>query len=318
MTWRDELLMQLSADIPCGYDRRGPAATEPVCLAAIAFAAYGRARESSQALQWVSSLQAGDGSVGVTAELATPAWPTALAIVASGYIEANDSADVLGLHMNAGLPAAAGHDGKPFDRPRAIDWLLETKGTTQDLQPHKAGHDSLLVGWPWVAGTHSWIEPTAWAVLALKSAGHGDHARTREAVRLLHDRLLVDGGCNYGNTTVLGQVLRPHIQPTGLALLALAGETDHDGRIERSLAYLEGEINRDTTTASLAYGVLGLARHGRLAASANDWLAARANRTLKTDASPYRLALLLLAAKAADGAGGETPAAKGKYVLTST
>ena len=93
--------------------------------------------------------------------------------------------------------------------------------------------------WPWVLGTHSWIEPTAFNVLALKAAGRGEHPRTREAVRLLVDRLLPTGGCNYGNTTVLGQQLRPHLAPTGLVLLSLAGEQINDSRIAKSLAYLQ-------------------------------------------------------------------------------
>ena len=96
------------------------------------------------------------------------------------------------------------------------------------------GHDSSLIGWPWVEGTHSWIEPTAWAVLALKAVGLRQHPRTREAVRLLVDRLLPEGGCNFGNTYVLGQQLLPHLQSSGICLLALAGEKIDDPRIDRT------------------------------------------------------------------------------------
>jgi hypothetical protein len=161
------------------------------------------------------------------------------------------------------------------------------------------GHDSKLVGWPWALGTHSWVEPTALAVLALKSAGHADHPRTREAVRLLQDRLLPDGGCNYGNTTVLGQMLRPHIQPTALSLLALHGESDAEGRIGRSLDYLQSAIHEDTATASLAYAVWALARHGRLLDEASDWLGAAAGRRATLN-SPLRMALLILASAAVE------------------
>ena len=35
----------------------------------------------------------------------------------------------------------------------------------------------------------------------------------RNAQAMLIDRLLAGGGCNYGNTVVLGQELRPHVQP---------------------------------------------------------------------------------------------------------
>ena len=107
----------------------------------------------------------------VTAELSTPGWPTALAIVASGYIGANGSADVLGLCTNAGFSSAGMMSIRRLTPP-AIDWLLEAIRVAArkhtELQPYKAGHDSMLVGWPWVTGTHSWIEPTAWAVLRIE------------------------------------------------------------------------------------------------------------------------------------------------------
>jgi hypothetical protein len=297
MTWREELLEQLAAAIPCGYDRKGSPATEPTCLAAIALAVYGRREPSLQALQWLTSLQNDDGSVGPTAELQAPGWPTALAILANGYVDRSGVNETLGLYGGSDFAA---HDGWQPERPlhvdRAVKWLLDTKGGTLARQP-SMGHDSTLVGWPWVAGTHSWVEPTALAVLALNSVGQSDHPRTREGVRVLHDRLLPDGGCNCGNTIVFGQALLPHIQPTGLALLALYGEKDHDGRIARSLDWLQSAIDGQTAAASLAYALWALARYGREIANAESWLANASKRTA-TMASPYRMALLLLAGAA--------------------
>jgi hypothetical protein len=146
-----------------------------------------------------------------------------------------------------------------------------------------------------VQGTHSWVEPTALAVLALQASEMGRHPRTVEAVRLLNDRLLDDGGCNYGNTFVLGQELRPHVQPTGLCLWALAG-VQQDPRIARSLDYLTEEVATQLATASLSYGLLGLAAHGRRPGGAETYLARAAERTLRRAPSAYRLALLALAA----------------------
>jgi hypothetical protein len=252
----------------------------------------GRSESSLQSLEWLSSLQNDDGSVGPTAELKSPGWPTALAIMAAGYVGGTGEHDVLGLHGKSGNRARIQSKIR-FDTERAAEWLLDTKGGTLARQP-SMGHDSTLVGWPWVAGTHSWIEPTALAVLALKSIGHGDHPRTREGVRVLHDRLLPSGGCNCGNTIVFGQELLPHVQPTGLTLLALFGEKDHDGRIERSLKYLEREVNGESAVASMAYGVWALARYDRVRRAAHDWLAAAARRRSAQE-SPLRMALLLLA-----------------------
>jgi hypothetical protein len=126
--------------------------------------------------------------------------------------------------------------------------------------------------------------------------GEANHSRTREAVQLLVDRLLPSGGCNYGNTIVLGQELLPHVQPTGLVLAALADEPLDEPRIERSLAYLEQELSAETTTASLCYGLLGLAAYDRSPADRLTWIEAAYEREVERGASTYRLALLALAA----------------------
>jgi hypothetical protein len=115
-------------------------------------------------------------------------------------------------------------------------------------------------------------------------------------VRLLVNRLLQHGGCNYGNTFVLGQELMPHIQPTGIVMMALAGESVEDPRLERSLAYLEKNLSADTTTASLAFGLLGLAAQGRAPAERFAWLESSYNRVDVRGQSPYKIALLALAA----------------------
>jgi hypothetical protein len=273
MPWTDELIDRLAAQIPCGYHVRGPASTEPTALAALAFLAYRREIAASEALDWLAGLQAADGSVGPTAEQASPGWPTSLAVLAAICVKRKSK----------------------FDVDRGVRWILETRGEALPRTP-EMGHDTTLVGWPWVEETHSWIEPTAMHVLALKAAGRGNHPRTREAMRLLVDRLLPDGGCNYGNTMVMYQVLRPHLQPTGLAMLALAGESDRYGRIAKSLDYLAAELSPRTAAASLAYGLLGLAAHGRSPQAARSWLETAYRRTVVREPAQYPLALLALSA----------------------
>ena len=157
--------------------------------------------------------------------------------------------------------------------------MLDLVGETSEPQEY-TGHDTSLTGWPWVAGTHSWVEPTAWGLLALRAVGQGQHARAREAAHLLQNRLLDAGGCNYGNTVVLGQQLLPHVQPSGLTLMALAGEGVAAGRIEPSLDYLEQELGPTTTPASLAYGLMGLAAFDRWPAAANGWLTSAARASI--------------------------------------
>src|SRR5262249_42902645 len=86
--------------------------------------------------------------------------------------------------------------------------------------------DNTLQGWPWIEESFSWVEPTAWCMLAMKisSALLPDReraARIDEAERLLLDRMCQTGGWNYGNSNTLGRELSAHVPTTALALLAL-------------------------------------------------------------------------------------------------
>lgn len=142
---------------------------------------------------------------------------------------------------------------------RAVRFLLDTTGLhfprTPDLP---SAHDTMLKGWPWVGETHSWVEPTAMGVIALRAVGHGQHDRVKEAVRMVLDRQLPHGGWNYGNALVYGTELRPMPESTGAALAGLAGLVERDA-VRVSLAYLQHEVTRLRTPISLGWSLLGLA-----------------------------------------------------------
>lgn len=267
------LLAPLTDAANWSYQPGGVPATEPMALAALALAAHGNAA-ADKARQTLTRLQAADGSLGVTVDEPTPQWPTGWALLAW---------------------ASAGNDRYRENIDRAIDWIFSQHGHTWQRST-KLGHDPSLDGWPWVAGTHPWVEPTAINLLALKAAGQGDHPRAREAAELLIDRLLPQGGCNYGNTSVFGRVLRPHVEPSGLVLAALAGENDEAQGIEKTLDYVRRSLTPRMGGASLAYGLIGLTAHGHRPAQANQWVFDAARRPARgTDAS-LRQALLALAA----------------------
>ncbi len=275
MPWLDATLDLLASRPVCGYERDAAPASEPTALAALALVAGGRTADAQPALDWLAHIQHRDGSVGIR-EGQTPGWPTSLAVLA----------------WRAAVPL----EHYRTQMGRAVAWILAAHGETTP-QVSDFGHNPEIPGWSYAENTSCWLEPTALHVTALKAAGQSQHARTRDGVRLLIDRLLPGGGCNYGNTVVLGQMLRPHIQPTGIALLALAGETDPSGRLTKSVAWQRRSIGPDTTSASLAWALLGLRAHGALPTEADDWLAAAAGRTNRSGQSPHKLALLALAAK---------------------
>ncbi len=294
MDWREQVLDRLADCVPCGYERGGPTATEPTALTSMALVAAGRTDAAEKGLDWVAKMQQTDGSLGPAEGLSSPGWPTSLAILTDAIAHGNDSGERDGSIGFVALNNTPAVRKSKFDRQRGVEWLLATRGTTLE-KGERGGHDPMLVGWPWAEGTHSWVEPTALAVLALKAVGLGDHDRTREAVRLLRDRLFTDGGCNYGNTVVLGQELRPHLQPTAIALLALWSEDDGDGRIARSFEYLQGGLSTETPTASMCYGVIALRRYSRDVKRFDVALARTYERVVQRGCSPYKLALLALA-----------------------
>ncbi|MCC7086035.1 MAG: hypothetical protein IT427_13615 [Pirellulales bacterium] len=279
----DDLLDRL-VPLPCGYQRGGPPAAEPTALAVLALCGGRRFDAARVGASWLASVQSLDGRVPPLADLNWPAWPTPLAVLAVLAARNEDRGDV----------------SKSFDVDRATQWLLTSAGKPIPTST-EFGHDGRLIGWSWAAGTHAWVEPTAWSVLALKALGLSDHRRTREGVKLLVDRLLSTGGCNYGNTVVLGQRLRSHIEPTGLTLLALADETIADPRIDLSLRFLQSALSAETTPISLAYGLLGLAAFERTSTDAADWLVRQSRRVVGDDGSPLKLALLAMASQGASG-----------------
>jgi hypothetical protein len=124
-------------------------------------------------------------------------------------------------------------------RSRAAAFLLAQKGDHFPRSPTSPlAMDTELAGWPWIERTFSWAEPTALALLALESAGEGDHPRAREGRALLLDRQIASGGWNYGNARVFGSELRPAPESTGLVLAALAGRVPPPA-VALSLAYLD-------------------------------------------------------------------------------
>jgi len=204
---------------------------------------------------WLQSLQGADGSLGVAPSLPSPCWATSHAILLWNALE---------MHAPA--------------RRRAAASLLEQKGNPIAVDAayigSVVGHDPTLVGWPWIEGTHSWIEPTAMAILALDREGQGNHPRVAEGMRVVLNRALAQGGWNYGNTSVFGRQLRPQPGPTGLALLALAARA-HKVRprsVDPAIAYLRRTLPEVRAPISLGWGLLGLRAWNACPAEAADWL----------------------------------------------
>lgn len=149
-------------------------------------------------------------------------------------------------------------------------WLLQQRGERfsfmQSLrywlsyQQQNGGMNPNLQGWSWARGTTSWVEPTAYALMALNKLRPtlekqiaGERIRHGEA--LLYDRMCVDGGWNYGNAVVLNQRLVPYPDTTAISLIALQAHQDkHENQM--SLSVLNKMIEHERSGLTLSWAII--------------------------------------------------------------
>ena len=264
----------VSSDGGWGYRADQPAHLEPTCLALLAGAESG----------WpaIELHAAGDGSYRLARGRPQAVWPTAL---------------VLFTKAKSNIPAA---QLKPI-----IDKLLTIEGKVVRLETSDAGDiDAGLLGWPWASDTFSWVEPTAWACLALRAAGQGHHPRVQEGLRLLLDRAFDHGGANYGSRVILGKQTEAIPGPTAILLLALQGVKDQP-RIDAAKGYLRVVAGQTTDVENLAWIKIALSCHADDSATrdALPMIDERLTKSLEEEiveinglgAGPMRLALASIA-----------------------
>jgi hypothetical protein len=144
--------------------------------------------------------------------------------------------------------------------------------------------DNSLQAWSWIDGTFSWVEPTAWCLLALKQwsavpGAVGDRDRIVVAERMLADRCCAEGGWNYGNANMLGQELKPFVPTTALTLLSLQDRRSLPA-VGRSVAFLEREGTSERSGTALALALMALRAYGRVTPAVRDALVAQLPTTL--------------------------------------
>jgi uncharacterized protein (DUF362 family) len=221
-----------------GYAPEQPAHLEPTCLALLALA--GEAGFESVVEQGKAALARcaqPDGSYRAENGREEAIWPTALVLFTQ---------------------SALGYPRTEIERTASA--LLRLRGQAADASDAKEIHDIdlTLAGWPWAEGNFSWVEPTAWACLALERAGYGSHSRVEEGKRLLLDRAFDEGGVNYGNRRILGLYLEPIPTPTALLLLVFQRSLDHP-RLAASVRYLLEQACASDDVEHLCWSRLALA-----------------------------------------------------------
>ncbi len=250
----------------------GQDAVEPTCLAILALRHQPRAN-LEQALDTTENLQNKDGSwpafIGDEHE---GCWTTSLAVLSLLAARHGTERLTSGIQW---LLNARGREGH---------WFWQLKLRTVDT---KVKFDPAKFGWSWVAGTTSWVIPTAFALIALQQArqrGYNNTAHLGERVdvgiSMLFDRMCPGGGWNSGNGVAFGVPLAPHIDATSIALLALARHEREPG-VQRSLHWLVNRLSGCQSPYSLAWGVLAIAAYRRSSPEASTSLLGRAEDLMR-------------------------------------
>jgi hypothetical protein len=286
---RERLAVRANRDGGFGAAPGLPSQTESTALAALALEGdVGSGEALERARGWLGAQQRADGSWPLMAEVAEPSWATAHAVFAVARLPGGRERALRGARW------LLEREGR---RPGALERLVaRLRGGSRVLD-----QDERLRGWPWAEGASAWVEPTAWALLALESVRSdlpdglvGE--RVDEGQRLLLDRVCPGGGWNYGNAALFGEALEPYPETTAVALLALRDRPLGTVRAA-SLAALRRGLGPEASVLALAFGALCLEAHDREAGDLRTRLAAALE-----DPTPWvETRALALAALAQDG-----------------
>jgi hypothetical protein len=235
-----------NADGGWGYFPGKQSWLEPTFYAAVALEGEPAA---DRAWALLKSWQNADGGWRPSADVQVPSWGTSLCVA---------------------LAQSRGEFGEPFQK--GVSWLLGSKGVEGPWWQKMLFHTGLfgtpdrnpdLKGWPWKAGTASWVEPTAHALLALKKASAKmSSGKLQERVRVGEAQLLDvqcrDGGWNYGSHAALQVDLVAYPETTALGLIGLQGHPDMGKSVDLA-ARMAGET---TSPLARAWLTIALRLHG--------------------------------------------------------
>ena len=208
---------------------------------------------TKRGLDWLLQRQRADGSWPLSDSTNEASWTTALAIIALNRFR-----------------------GYQLKTRTASDWMLtqecRTLGVLARLIGAFVSHSNTvalnpdLKGWAWVPRTFSWVEPTSYALVALKQARTHVAAtnleeRIQQGEMMIYDRMCSGGGWNYGNSKVFGDALWPYPDVTAVALIALQDQQLNQANQE-SVSALRKMMQETDSGLALCWGTICLSIYG--------------------------------------------------------
>lgn len=254
---REFLIKTQNPDGGWGTERDKRSQTEATVFAVLALHSLKEqefARPVTLGQQWLTQQQRADGSWPLMAELPGASWVTSLSVF-----------------------TLAAFDAQPSKALRGVEWLLRQKGRTLGPRESRRFRETPetmdvflnpdLQGWAWADETFSWVEPTAYALLALKKLRPvldtvEVRARVQEGELLLYDRMCIGGGWNYGNKRVLGEELPPYPDTTAVALIALQDHQEREAN-QVSLRTLRNMLQQVQSGLTLSWAMLCFSLYGQ-------------------------------------------------------
>ncbi len=254
---REFLLKTQNPDGGWGTERDKRSQTEATVFAVLALHSLKEQEFAKPVMlgkQWLTQQQHADGSWPLMAGLPGASWVTSLVVF-----------------------ALASFDGQQPQVVRGTEWLLHQKGRTlgpQESRRFREAPETMdvvlnpdLQGWAWADETFSWVEPTAYALLALKKLrsslqNAAVHDRIHEGELLIYDRMCSGGGWNYGNKRVLGEELPPYPDTTAVALIALQDHQEREAN-QVSLRALRNMLQQVQSGLTLSWAMLCFSLYGQ-------------------------------------------------------
>jgi hypothetical protein len=253
----DALVSAQNVDGGWGWTKEQNSNTECSSLALLALCALNDTSAAAvvrRGLDWLLQRQREEGGWILSDALATPSWATALAMLAL-----NPWPQYLPQTVKAGKWVLT-QEGK---KPGVLSSLL----VALSFQKKPVRLNENLVGWPWMAGTFSWVEPTSYFLMALKQirlhlAGTNVDERIRQGESMIYDRMCKGGGWNYGNSVVYGENLWPYADTTALALIALQNHRNvRENRV--SFAALPNMLREENSGLALSWSAICYEIYGK-------------------------------------------------------
>jgi hypothetical protein len=233
-----------------GWTKGHNSTTECSSLALLALASLNDDKQTvtiRRGLNWLTKRQKVDGSWPLSDSLTVGSWATPMAMLAL---------DVWPEYKTQIVRAGKWVLTQQGNKPGFLANLL----LTLSFKKKPVILNEELIGWPWMAGTFSWVEPTSYFLIALKRirrqlVGTNVDERIRQGESMIYDRMCDGGGWNYGNSVVYGEKLWPYADITAIALIAL--QNRHDAIENRvSFAALQNAVKTANSGLALSWSAI--------------------------------------------------------------